>query len=163
VEMVVAPSIDIVKRGSKLGSGLGGVSAVRNLSRSSTLPTIAIGVVGIFQMVFIDSIIIIHVNRTANQPLMSSMAVRECRGADVVHSRGGYRKPLVVTALIFYHKDGHYVRPNRVALKHPNLKKNVIPDVHVKMFNSIAKANVETSKKYIIKVFNYTLRNITLN
>jgi hypothetical protein len=30
--MVVAPSIDFVKRGSKLGSGLGGVLAVRNLS-----------------------------------------------------------------------------------------------------------------------------------
>ncbi len=102
-------------------------------------------------------------NRTADQPLMSSMAVRECRSADVVHSKGGYRKPLVVTALIFYHKDGHYVRPNRVALKYLNLKKYLIPDVHVKMFNSVAKANVETSKKYIINVFNYTLRNITLN
>jgi hypothetical protein len=50
VEIVVAPNMDVVKRGilirstTKLSSGLGGVST-RNLSQSSTLPT-TIGVVG---------------------------------------------------------------------------------------------------------------------
>jgi hypothetical protein len=45
VEMIVAPNMDVVRRGvligstAKLGSGLGGVLARRNLSQSSTLPT----------------------------------------------------------------------------------------------------------------------------
>jgi hypothetical protein len=51
VEIVVAPSIDVVRREilirslTKLGSGLGGVLAVRNLSLA--LPTTTTRVVGI--------------------------------------------------------------------------------------------------------------------
>jgi hypothetical protein len=46
VEMVVAPNINVVRKETlirsttKLGSGLGGVSAIRNLSRSLALPII---------------------------------------------------------------------------------------------------------------------------
>ncbi len=48
-------------------------------------------------------------------------------------------------------------------LKYPNFKKNADPNVHVRVFNSIMKVNVATSKKYIVNVFNYTLKNMTLN
>jgi hypothetical protein len=54
------------------------------------------------------------------------------------------------------------VKPNKVAFKYPNFKKNVDPDVHVKVFNPIMKENVEASKKYIINAFNYMLRDTTL-
>jgi hypothetical protein len=53
VEMVVAPNINVVRKGiligstTNLGSGLCGVSTRRNLNRSSMLPTTIIGNVGI--------------------------------------------------------------------------------------------------------------------
>jgi hypothetical protein len=68
--MVVAPSIDVVKRrvliGSvaKLGSRSGGVSTRRNLNRSLVLPTSTIGFMGILQMVFSNPII--DGNKTTN-------------------------------------------------------------------------------------------------
>jgi hypothetical protein len=68
-----------------------------------------------------------------------------------------------MTAPILDHKNGHYVRPNRVAFKYLDFKKDVDPDAHVKMFNSLVKANAETSKEYIINVFNYTLKDMALN
>jgi hypothetical protein len=52
VEMVIAPNIDVVKRGvlirsvAKLGSELGGVSVRKNLSRSLALPITTTRVVG---------------------------------------------------------------------------------------------------------------------
>jgi hypothetical protein len=52
VKMVVAPNINVVKKGvligfvTKLGSGLGGVSTRRNLNRSSVLPIATIRIVG---------------------------------------------------------------------------------------------------------------------
>jgi hypothetical protein len=55
------------------------------------------------------------------------------------------------------------VKPNKVALKCPNFKKDVDPNAHVKVFNSIMKVNVETSKKYIINAFNYMLKHMTLD
>ncbi len=67
------------------------------------------------------------------------MAIRVCRSANVMYSRGGYREPIVVTAPIFYHKDGHYVRPNMVAFKYLNFKKDVDLNVHVKVFNFVTK------------------------
>ncbi len=88
-------NINVVRReiliGSitKLGSRFGGILTIRNLNRSSTLPTIVIGVVG-FQMVFINLIMTTHVNRTIDRPLMSSMVVRGYRSADVMHLRRGY-------------------------------------------------------------------------
>jgi hypothetical protein len=169
VEMVIALNIDVVKKEvlirstTKLGSGLGGVSTVRNLSRSSALPIATTKVVGIPQMVFTNPITTTHVNKTIDRPLMSSMAIGGCRSVDVMHSRGGYEEPIVVTAPILDHRDGHYVRPTRVAIKYLDFKIDVNFDAHVRMFNFVIKANAETSKEYIVNAFSYTLRNTTSN
>jgi len=40
------------------------------------------------------------------------------------------------------------MRPNKVALKYLDLKKNVDPNVHVKVFNSAMKANAKTFEEY---------------
>jgi hypothetical protein len=45
----------------------------------STLPTTIIGVIGMPQMVFTNLIMTIHVNKTTNQPLISSMVVKRYR------------------------------------------------------------------------------------
>jgi hypothetical protein len=94
---------------------------------------------------------------------MSSMVVGGCRNVDVVDSRGGYWEPVVVITPIFDHKDGHYVRPNRVTFKYLDFKKDVDPNVHVRVFNYVVKANVETFEKYIINAFSYMLRNTASN
>jgi hypothetical protein len=128
VETVVAPNIDVVRRGvligsaTKLGNGSSGISVIRNLSRSLALPTTTTGVVGIPQMVFTNPITTLHVNMTIDRPLMNSMVIRRCKSVNVVPSRGGYQKPIVVTAPFIDHKNGHYVKPNRVAFKYPNFK-----------------------------------------
>jgi len=100
-------------------------------------------------MVFTNLITTTHVNMTTNRPLMSSMATGGCKSANIMHSRRGCWEPIVVIAPIFYHKDGHYVRLNRVALKYPNFKKDVDLDVHVRMFNLVVKANAKTSKSIL--------------
>jgi hypothetical protein len=70
VETVVAPTMDVVRRGlligsiEKLGSGLGGILAKRKLNGSLTLLITSIRVVGTSQMVFTNLIMTIHVNRT---------------------------------------------------------------------------------------------------
>jgi hypothetical protein len=52
VEIIITPNMDVIKKGviigsiTKLGSGLGGILAERNLTRSSALPITTIGVVG---------------------------------------------------------------------------------------------------------------------
>jgi len=72
VQTVVEPNINVVKRGvligfiSKLGSGSSGVFARRNLGQSLTLPAAIIGVVGIPQVVFTNSIMATHGNMTTN-------------------------------------------------------------------------------------------------
>jgi len=97
VETIVAPNIDVVKRGvligfaTKLGSKSGGVLARRNLKRSSALPTTTIKVIGILQVVFINLIMAIHGNMITNQPLMNSMAIGRCKSASAMHSRKGYQ------------------------------------------------------------------------
>jgi hypothetical protein len=71
IEMVVTPTMDVVRRGiligftTLLGSGSGGVLARWKLNGSSALPT-TIGVVGTLQMVFTNLIMTIHVNRTTD-------------------------------------------------------------------------------------------------
>jgi hypothetical protein len=57
---------------------------------------------------------------------MSSMVARGYKSADVTNLRGGYQKPYVVITQILNHKDGHYVRPNKVALKYLDYKKMLI-------------------------------------
>ncbi len=69
-------------------------------------------------MVFTNLIMIIHVNRTIDWPSMSSMATRRYINVDATYPRGEYWEPFVVIALIPNHRVGHYVRPNKVALKY---------------------------------------------
>ncbi len=146
-----------------MGSGSGGVSVGKNLSQCSMLPIVIIGVVGILQMKFINLITAIHGNRTTNRPLMSSMVVGGCRNVNAIHLKGKYQEPIVVTTSILDHKDGHYVKPNKVAIKYPSFKKDVDPDVHVEMFNYVIKANTETFQQHIINAFSYMIRDTTLD
>jgi hypothetical protein len=72
VEMVIAPIVDVVRRGvligyaTKLGSGSGGVSTGRKLNGNLTLPTTTTGVGGTPQMVFTNRIMTTRVNRTVD-------------------------------------------------------------------------------------------------
>ncbi len=83
VEIFVLPNMEVVKKGiligfvAKLSSGSSGILIGRNVSRSSTLPTITTRVVGTLptittrvvgtpRTVFINPIMIIHVNRIAD-------------------------------------------------------------------------------------------------
>jgi hypothetical protein len=63
-----------------------------------------------------------------------------------------------MTQGIFNQKNGHFVKPYRVAFKYPNFKKNVNPNVHVRMFNF-----AKTFEEYIINAFSYTLRDTASN
>jgi predicted solute-binding protein len=96
VETVIMVNTYVVKKEvlirfpTKLGSGSGGILIIKNLIQSLALPIATTRVVGILQMVFTNLITITHVNKTTNQPLMSSMAmgnivmtflVRECYGS----------------------------------------------------------------------------------
>ncbi len=88
--------MDVIKRGviigsaTKLGSGLGGILAERNLTRSSALPITTIGVVGTPQMVFINPIMTTHENKTINRPLMNSIIVGRYKSIEVENLGGGY-------------------------------------------------------------------------
>jgi len=104
-----------------------------------------------------------HVNKTIDWPLMNSMAVGGYRSADATNPRGRYWEPYVVTTPILDHRDGHYVRPNKVVLKYLNFKKDVDLDTRVKVFNSIVKTNAKTFEKYIINAFNYMLKDMALD
>jgi hypothetical protein len=74
------------------------------------------------------------VNRIVNQQSMGSMIVGGYKYIDATNPRGGYQKPFVVNAQIPNHKDGHFVRPNMVAIKYPDFLKNADPNAHVKVF-----------------------------
>ncbi len=63
------------------------------------------------------------------------------QNANAANPKGGYREPFVVTTLVFYHKNGHYVKPNTVTLKYPDFKKDVDPNARVKVFKYVIKAN----------------------
>jgi hypothetical protein len=60
-------------------------------------------------------------------------------------------------------KNGHSVKPNKVAFKYLDFKKNVDPDAHVRIFNFVVKANAKTSEKSITNTFSYTLKDTTSN
>jgi len=77
---------------------------------------------------------------------MSSMVTIGYKSVEAANLRGRYREPSVVTIPILDHRDGHYVKSNRVAFMYPNFKKDVDLDAHVRMFNSAIKINVKTSK-----------------
>jgi hypothetical protein len=101
METILEPNIEVVRRGilirfaTNLGSGLGGVLARSNLSQSSMLLVTITKVVGILEMVSINSIMTIHWNRIANQPLMSSMVVGGCKSANVVHQEANIENQLL--------------------------------------------------------------------
>jgi hypothetical protein len=50
-----------------------------------------------------------------------------------------------------------------MSLKYLDFKKNVDPNAHVRVFNSVVKINAETSEEYIINAFGYMLKDITLD
>jgi hypothetical protein len=82
---------------------------------------------------------------------------------NVENPKGGCQKPFVIIQGIPNHINGHSIKPNMVALKYPTFKKDIDLDAHVKVFNSIVKAIAKTSEEYIINLFCYMLRGITLN
>jgi hypothetical protein len=89
------------------------------------------------------------------------MVVGGYKSVDVTNPKGRYQELSTITTQILDHRDGHYVRPNRVALKYLDFKKEIDPNAHVRVFNSIIKTNVETFEEYIINAFNYMLRDTT--
>jgi len=131
VEIVVTLSTNLIKCGILIGStiildsGSSGVSTRRNLSRSFALSITTIRVVRTPQIMFTNLIITTHVNKITDRPPMNSMATRRCKNADATNPRKGYQEPSIITAQILDHKDGHSVRPNRVALKYLDFKKDV--------------------------------------
>ncbi len=85
METIVAPNINVVRRGgqigsiAKLGSESSGVSTKMNLSQSLALLTVTTKVVGVPQMVFTSLMTTTHGNKIVGHPLMSSMAIRGCK------------------------------------------------------------------------------------
>jgi hypothetical protein len=73
-----------------LGNGSNGILARRNLSWSLTLVVITIEVVWTPQMVFINPIMITHVNRTTDWPLVNSMVDEGYKSVNVMNPKGGY-------------------------------------------------------------------------
>ncbi len=64
----------------------------------------------------------IRVTKIINQPLMNSIIVEKHININAENLKGGYHKPSIVIAKMPDHKNGHFVRPNRVALKYLDLK-----------------------------------------
>ncbi len=114
-------------------------------------------------MVFTNLIMTTRVGRTANQPPMSSITTRGYKSTNFINPRGGYQKPCIVTTIIHNHKNGHFVKPNKVAVKYLDFKKDANLDAHVRVFNFAMKANAEIFEIYIINVFIYMLRYTTSN
>jgi len=52
-------------------------------------------------------IIAIHGNKIVDRPLMNSMAIGGCKNANDVHSKGKYRKPIIIIIPILAHRDGN--------------------------------------------------------
>jgi hypothetical protein len=114
-------------------------------------------------MVFANPIMTTHVHKTTNKPPMNSIDVGGYKNTNADNSKGGHYEPSVIIHRIPDHKNGHFLRPKKVALKYPSFKKDVDLDVHVKMFNSVVKANAKTFDEYIIIVLSYMLRDMALN
>jgi hypothetical protein len=55
---------------------------------------------------------------------MSLMVAREYKSVNVVNPRKGYQELSALNVQIHGYIVGHYVRPNKVALKYPNFFKN---------------------------------------
>jgi hypothetical protein len=57
---------------------------------------------------------------------MNSIATGRYISTDVEIPKGRYWEPTVITQGIPDHKNGHFIRPNKVALKYCDLKKMLI-------------------------------------
>jgi hypothetical protein len=153
VETIVAPTTNFVKIGiligsaTNLGRGLGGVLERRNLSKSLGIPIAIIRVVRTPQMVFTNPKMTTHVNMTTYRPLMNSIIAEGYKNINAKNLGKGYRKPFIIITRIFNNRNGHYVKPNKVALKYLDFKNYVDPHVHVRMFNFVVKANAKTFEK----------------
>jgi len=96
METVIAPTMDVIRRGVVIGSiinvsrGSSEFLVGVNLSKSSKLLIVNTGVGGTQQMVFTNPIMIIHVHKTTNQPLMSSIATRGYKNIDAEDSKRGH-------------------------------------------------------------------------
>ncbi len=55
--------------------------------------------------------------------------------------KGGYQGPSTITQRILDHRNGHFVRSNKVAFKYLDFKKDVNSNAHVRMFNYVVEAN----------------------
>jgi hypothetical protein len=146
--MVVVPNMNVARKGVviepivNLGCGSDGFSTGRNLNRSLGLPTVNTKVTRTPQMVFMNPIMIIHVHKITDRPPMNLIIVGGYKSIDVKDPKGGHQEPFVITQEVFNHRNGHFMRPNKVAIMYLDFKKDVDPDVHVRVFNSIVKANV---------------------
>jgi hypothetical protein len=88
---------------------------------------------------------------------MNLIAIKRYRNTNVEDLKWGYWGPFVITLGIPNHRNGHFVKSNKVAFKYLDFRKDVDPNAHVRMFNYIIKANAQTSKEYITNAFNYML------
>jgi len=75
---------------------------------------------------------------------MSLIAFGRYISIDVKNPIRGYLKPYVITSKILDQSNGHSMRPNMVAFKYLDIKKDVNLDAHVKVFNFAMKVNAET-------------------
>jgi hypothetical protein len=100
-------------------------------------------------MVFTNPIMTIRVNMITNWPLMNIMVVGGYKNTNATNPRGRYWEPFVVTAQIPNHRNGHFIKPNKIVLKYFDFKK-VDLNAHVKVFNFAVKVNVEAFEEYII-------------
>ncbi len=161
--------MNVAKREIVIGSvvsldhGLSRFFTGKNLNRSLGLSTTNIRVARTPHMVFTNIIMTTHVHKTINKPPMNLIAIKRFRNTNVEDLKGGYQRPFVITQGIPNYRNGHFVKSNKVAFKYLDFKKNVDPNVHVRMFNYTIKANAETSKEYIINVFNYMLEFLTIH
>jgi hypothetical protein len=94
---------------------------------------------------------------------MNSITIGRYRSTNAKALKGGHQKPFIITQGISNHRNGHYVRPNMVALKYPNFKMDVDLDVHVIVFKFVMKANAKTFEKYMFNSFSYMLRDMALD
>ncbi len=90
------PNMNVARRGVVIGSavnlnhGLGKFSMGRNLSRSLELPMGNTRVFGTPQMVFTNPIMIIHVHKTIDRPLMNSKAAGRYKSTNAEDPKRGY-------------------------------------------------------------------------
>jgi hypothetical protein len=90
---------------------------------------------------------------------MNSMAIGGYKSADFMHLRGGYQKPFASLHQFLITKMAIMLGQTRYL----DFKKDVDPNVHVRMFNFAIKTNIEIYEEYIINMFSYTLRGTSSN